>query len=260
MVALYLFMASIVWYGKRVRDYWNAFGVVPVLFVETDSILQMQHILPTFAFAFAQTVFAGIFRIDSRDQRWNMKMTAGLICAHLLALISICMPSISVTGHQWLRILYTLLVLAATSLATLASHNFSLRLQQAMPSLRGLALTKKQKLLTAVTRFRTAASLGIAYNILSIIAIAANAQVPNAEQQEFVFVNEDSLIFADLICRDIYLWVTGWTCFCLLQLKSQGINEHPPSAKSKYVASVNMRLFRFQAHAQFSSSATKIEQ
>jgi len=235
VLAIYLFFASFVWYGRMVRDYFAAFGVFAVLFKQNSALLQTQQILPPFAFTFAQAVFAGIFA-QTRPQWFNTKLMTLTLAVHVLALVSICASDLDLSTWKWLRLVYTAILLLATIYAAQTAQTFGNRLASNLLSLRGVNHSRMVRLRSAVIKYRNAAVFGIIYHLVSIITIAAATEKLDESSQEYIYLMQNSLPFANLVCRDLYMWFAGWTVFLLLQVKLQGIHEREQTSARSTVS------------------------
>jgi hypothetical protein len=236
-IAIYLFTASFVWYGKMVRDYWNATGTTVMLFHENEAVLKAQHELPTFAFTFAQSILAGILRIDPKVANWNVKSVVGLIAVHILAIICFSIMEFPLIAYKSLRIIYTLVLLLVTVLASRSSHLFMIRQLETQTLLRAKPLQTNKRLVKQISKLSFAAVFGVGYSIVSLITTASMSEVTSAAQMEYASLDPNSLRFVEIVCRDIYVWLTGWSIFCLLQMKLQDSTDVTDQKASNHAVS-----------------------
>jgi len=222
-ITILLFLASFTWYGKRVRDYWIATSTHSVIFYESDAILQIQHVLPTLAMVYAQTIFAGTFSrtagLTENKRLWNYSSSLLAIIAFVLMIIPLAMPSLSLVGWKWTTASFSLILLLGNLVSAVIAYQFGIKLKENIVALCGLANAKSKEICWAVLRFRNASAFGVAYHILSLMTIAATQAKDTGIDQELFFVDSNSFQYANLIVRDMYVWVIGWSCFRILQLK-----------------------------------------
>jgi len=238
-IAIYLLLAAGTWYGKMVRDYYVAFNVKAVLFSESLAAEHMQNMLPVLAMATTQTVFAGIFA-QTAQGIWIKKIIIASVIAHTLALSScLAQPMLSLSAWKGLTIGATLLILAGTILTAVHSLRFANRIRSNLTTLKGRNLNKNKMLFHTVRKCGFAAFLGIAYSILNIIAIAIQSRSLIVETG-YIFVDQNSMVFVAMVCKDIYVWFAGWSCFALLQLKIQ-TQEAQAQSVPKSVKKVTQR-------------------